>query len=95
MSDPMDWSPLGSFVHEIFQARKWVVYLSPGDLPDSGIKPLSLALAGEFFTAEPPEKPALVVEEPFCWSTLFSVRIAPCVAVFLMCSSEELSSVSS
>ena len=72
-----------------------LLYLSPGDLPDSGIKPVSLALAGEFFTAEPPEKPALVVEEPFCWSTLFSVRIAPCVAVFLMCSSEELSSVSS
>ena len=34
-----------------------LLYLSPGDLPDSGIKPVSLALAGEFFTAEPPEKP--------------------------------------
>ena len=30
---------------------------SPGDLPDSGIEPLSLALAGVFFTTEPPEKP--------------------------------------
>ena len=70
-------------------------YLSPGYLPDSGIKPVSLALAGEFFTAEPQEKPALVVQEPFCWSKLFSVRIAPCVVVFLVCSSEELSSVSS
>ena len=25
----------------------------PGDLPDSGTEPVSLALTGEFFTAEP------------------------------------------
>ena len=30
---------------------------SPGDLPDPGIKPLSPALAGGFFTTEPPGKP--------------------------------------
>ena len=30
---------------------------SPGDLPDPGIKPVSLALTGIFFTTEPPEKP--------------------------------------
>ena len=30
---------------------------SPGDLPDPGIKPVSPALAGRFFTTEPPEKP--------------------------------------
>ena len=29
----------------------------PGDFPDSGIKPVSTALAGEFFTTEPPGKP--------------------------------------
>ena len=29
----------------------------PGDLPDSGIKPVSPALSGRFFTAEPPGKP--------------------------------------
>ena len=29
----------------------------PGDLPDSGIKPTSSALAGAFFTTEPPGKP--------------------------------------
>jgi len=28
-----------------------------GDLPNPGIKPMSLALASGFFTAEPPEKP--------------------------------------
>ena len=30
---------------------------SPGDLPDPGIKPASPALAGRFFTTEPPGKP--------------------------------------
>ena len=29
----------------------------PGDLSDPGIKPKSPALAGKFFTAEPPGKP--------------------------------------
>ena len=28
---------------------------SPGDLPDPGIEPVSLALAGRFFTTEPPD----------------------------------------
>ena len=28
----------------------------PGDLPDPGIEPVSPALAGRFFTAEPPER---------------------------------------
>ena len=32
-------------------------FLSPGGLPDPGIKPLSPALAGGFFTTEPPGKP--------------------------------------
>ena len=31
---------------------------SPRDLPDPGIKPVSPALAGGFFTIEPPGKPA-------------------------------------
>ena len=33
---------------------------TPGDLPDSGMKPMSLvspALAGGFFTTAPPERP--------------------------------------
>ena len=30
---------------------------SPGDLPNPGIEPLSPALAGRFFTTEPPGKP--------------------------------------
>ena len=30
-------------------------FLSPEDLPEPGIKPVSPALAGGFFTTEPPE----------------------------------------
>ena len=40
--DPMDFSPPGSSVHGILQARilKWIAILrSPGDLPDPGIEP--------------------------------------------------------
>ena len=59
--DPMDCSPPGSSVHGILQARtlEWVAIPPPGDLPDPGIQPTSLspALAGGFFTTEPPGKP--------------------------------------
>ena len=33
---------------------------TPGDLPDPGIEPMSPALAGRFFTTEPPGKPILM-----------------------------------
>ena len=51
----MDSSPLVSSAYGIFQARilEWVVISTPGDLPNPGIKPTSLAfpeLAGRFFT---------------------------------------------
>ena len=41
---------------------------SPGDLPDSGIEPVALespALAGRFFTTEPPGKPEPLLTEIF------------------------------
>ena len=49
----MDCSPPGSSVHGILQARRqeWVAMTPPGDLPEPGIKPTSLALAGRFFTS--------------------------------------------
>ena len=34
---------------------------SPGDLPDSGMEPVSPALAGGFFTTEPPGEPILLL----------------------------------
>ena len=52
----MDCSPPGSSAYGILQARilEWVPFPSPGDLPDPGTEPMSPALAGEFFTTEPP-----------------------------------------
>ena len=62
---PMDCSPPGLFVRGILQARilEWVAFASPGDLPDPGLEPASLAspaLAGGFFTTEPPGRPGPV-----------------------------------
>ena len=49
----------GSSVHGISQLEYWsgLPFHPPGDLPDLGIEPVSLALAGGFFPAEPPGKP--------------------------------------
>ena len=44
----------------------------PGDLPNPGIKPASSALAGRFFTTEPPGK--LTVLKPFSGPTFSSTR---------------------
>jgi len=56
----MDSSPPGSSVHVIFQARilDWVAFRSPGDLPDPGIKPRSLALDVDSLPYKPPGKPS-------------------------------------
>ena len=56
LCDPTDYSPPGSSVHGISQARilEWVAISSSRDLPDPGIEPRSLALAGRLFTTEPP-----------------------------------------
>ena len=59
--NPMDCSPPGSSVHGISQARilEWVAISFSRDLPDPGIEPMSPALAGRFFTTEPPGKPLM------------------------------------
>ena len=65
----MDCSPPGSSVHVIFQKVYWseLPCPPPGDLPNPGIKLSSSALAGRFFTAEPPGKPNS------CFSTFESI----------------------
>ena len=40
---------------------EWIAISSSGDLPDPGIEPSSPALAGGFFTTEPPGKPVVHV----------------------------------
>ena len=55
----MDYSLPGSSVHGIFQARILEQIAISEDLPDPGIEPKSpgaRALAGRFFTPEPPGK---------------------------------------
>ena len=52
---------MGFLRHEYWSG---LPFLSPGDLPDPGIKPTSLAssaLAGRFFTTEPPGKPVVLL----------------------------------
>ena len=59
--DPMDCSPPGSSVHELFQVIwEWVAFpFSRGSSRprDQTHKPVSPALTGRFFTVEPPGKP--------------------------------------
>ena len=66
----MGISPPVSSVHGILQARtlEWLLFPSPGDLPDPGIKPGSSVLQADFLPSEPPEKPSLkVVSSPSWW----------------------------
>ena len=61
--DAMDCSPPGSLSTGFPREEYWSgsPFPLPRDLPDPGIKPTSLALAGGFFTTEPPGK------SPFSW----------------------------
>ena len=54
----MDCDPQGSFVHGILQARILEWGASPGDIPDPGIKPESLALQADSLLFELPAKPS-------------------------------------
>ena len=53
-------TPPGSSVCGIFLRQEYwsvLLFVSPGDLPDTEIEPTFPALAGRFFTTEPPGKP--------------------------------------
>ena len=59
----MDYNPPGSSVHGIFQTIvEWAATSSPGDLPDPGIEPVSLALQANSLPLEPSGKPINVKE---------------------------------
>jgi len=53
----MDWSPPGSSVPGILQARilEWVPFPSPGDLPDSRSEPGSPKLQADSLLSAAPE----------------------------------------
>ena len=56
--NPLDCRPPDLSVHRFSQKEYWseLPFPSPGDLPDPGIEPASPAVAGGFFTTEPPGK---------------------------------------
>ena len=69
LCNPMDYSPPGSSVHGVSQARiqSGLPFPSPGVLPDPGVRPESPAfpaLADGFFTTEPPGKPSFFFWKP-------------------------------
>ena len=59
LSDPMDGSPSGSYIHGVFQARilSGLPFSSPGDPPDPGIILGSPTLQADSLPAEPPGNP--------------------------------------
>ena len=54
LCDARGCSSPGFSVYGVLQARKLEPFPSPGDLPHPGIKLVSAALAGRFFTTESP-----------------------------------------
>ena len=55
---PILCNPVDYTVHKILQAKilEWVVFPSPGDLPNAGIEPKSAALQEDSLSAEPQGK---------------------------------------
>ena len=64
LCDLMDYSPPGSAVHGIFQARilEWVAISPPEDLPDPGIQLASPSLQANSLSLEPSGKPQGMVQ---------------------------------
>ena len=54
----------------------WLPFLLLGDLPDPGMEPLSPALAGGFFSAEPPVKSLISLSE--CMSEVAQLCLTLC-----------------
>ena len=70
----MDFSPPGSSVPEVSQAiiLEGMAFLSPGDLPYSGIEPESPTGQPDSFTSEPPGKPLICMLVIVNWVTFSS-----------------------
>ena len=76
LCDPIDCSLLGSSVHGISQARilEWVSICFSKESSHLGIEPESPALAGGFFTTEPPGKPPTIFELGFIFISILRSR---------------------
>ena len=66
--NPMDCNPSGSMGFPRQECWSGLPFPSSGDLPESGIKTISLALAGRFLTTETPGKPVASTYYLFSWS---------------------------
>ena len=78
LCDPKDCNPPGSSVHGLSQARvlEWVAMPFSRGSSQPGMKPKSPALAGRFFTAEPPGKPLAGEWILVCvWLSPFAVHL--------------------
>ena len=62
LGPPMDCSSQAPLSMGFPRQEYWggLLFPSPGDLPEPGIKPTSPALAGGFFTTEPPGKSTIL-----------------------------------
>ena len=72
LCDPMNSSPPGSSVHRMLWARilQWIVNIPfPGDLPNPGVKSVSLALQVDSLLSKPQGKPLWFV--PPCFFFFF------------------------
>ena len=67
----MSYATLWTITHQVplsmgFPRQEYwsgLSFSSPGGLPHPGIAPTSPALAGGFFTTQPPEKPIYLIED--------------------------------
>ena len=76
--DPMDCVARQAPLSMGFPRQKYwngLPFPSPGDLPDPGIELVSPALAGGFFTTEPPGKPTVLLYSAFFHLRAFSLNI--------------------
>ena len=73
LCEPIYYSPPGSSVHGILQARilEWLPFPFLGDLPDPGIKYGSPTLQADYLPSEPPEKPMKITVCAHNWSKLW------------------------
>ena len=75
LCDSMDYSPPGSSVHGIFQARilEWVAISSSRVFSHPRDWICMSCIAGGFFTSEPPGKPWLTSHN-YCWKLNFCIH---------------------
>ena len=76
LCDPMDSSPPGFSVHGVSKQEYWSELLFPSlwDLLGPGIEPESPALAGRFFTTEPPGKPLFRFFLCYCFLNYLKIK---------------------